>query len=61
MRRKLVVGNWKMHGSRTQVRELVEGVAIGTADLKNVEIAVGPTLLHMASPPSYVREKVLTT
>ena len=47
MRRKLVVGNWKMHGSRTQVRELIEGVATGTAGLKKVEIAIGPTLLHM--------------
>ena len=47
MRRKLVVGNWKMHGSRTQVRELIEGLATGTAGFKKVEIAVGPTLLHM--------------
>ncbi len=48
MRRKLVVGNWKMHGSRTQVRQLIEGVAAGSVDLKKVEIAVAPTLLHIA-------------
>ncbi|PCI81200.1 MAG: triose-phosphate isomerase [SAR86 cluster bacterium] len=47
MRQKLVVGNWKMHGSRTQVRQLIESVAASTADLKKVEIAVGPTLLHI--------------
>ena len=47
MRRKLVVGNWKMHGSRTQVRQLIEGVAIGSVGLKKVEIAVAPTLLHI--------------
>ncbi len=47
MRQKLVVGNWKMHGSRTKVRQLIEGVAAGTADLSKVEIAVGPTLLHL--------------
>ena len=47
MRQKLVVGNWKMHGSRTQVRQLIEGVATGSADLTKVEIAVGPTLLHI--------------
>ncbi len=47
MRRKLVVGNWKMHGSRTQVRQLIEGVAAGTADLNGVDVAVGPTLLHL--------------
>lgn len=47
MRRKLVVGNWKMHGSRTQVRQLIEGVASASRDLHKVEIAVGPTLLHL--------------
>lgn len=47
MRQKLVVGNWKMHGSRTQVRQLMEGVAAGSAGLEKVEIAVGPTLLHI--------------
>jgi triosephosphate isomerase (TIM) len=47
MRQKLVVGNWKMHGSRAQVRELIEGVAAGSANLAGVEVAVGPTLLHI--------------
>jgi triosephosphate isomerase len=47
MRQKLVVGNWKMHGSTAQVRQLIEGVATASADLKKVEIAVGPTLLHI--------------
>ena len=47
MRQKLVVGNWKMHGSMAQVRQLLEGVATCSADLKKVEIAVGPTLLHI--------------
>ncbi len=48
MRQKLVVGNWKMHGSRTQVRQLIEEVAAGTTGLNRAEIAVGPTLLHLA-------------
>jgi triosephosphate isomerase len=47
MRQKLVVGNWKMHGSRTQVRQLIEDVAAGTAGLNDVEIAVAPTFLHL--------------
>ena len=47
MRQKLVVGNWKMHGSRAQVRQLIQGVATGSTGLANVEIAVGPTLLHI--------------
>lgn len=47
MRQKLVVGNWKMHGSRAQVQELIEGVAAGCVGLNQVEVAVGPTLLHL--------------
>jgi len=48
MRQKLVVGNWKMHGSTAQVRQLIQGVATGSAGLANVEIVVGPTLLHIS-------------
>lgn len=47
MRQKLVVGNWKMHGSRDQIRQLVEGIATGTAGLKEAEVAIAPTLLHI--------------
>ena len=36
-----------MHGSTAQVRQLIADVAAGSADLKKVEIAVGPTLLHI--------------
>ena len=36
-----------MHGSTAQVRQLIQGVATGSAGLANVEIAVGPTLLHI--------------
>tara|TARA_B110000858_G_scaffold185553_1_gene227836 strand:- start:1679 stop:2440 length:762 start_codon:yes stop_codon:yes gene_type:complete len=47
MRQKLVVGNWKMHGSTAQVRQLIEGVAVGSTGLTKVEVVVGPTLLHL--------------
>ena len=36
-----------MHGSLTMVRQLIEQVAAGTVGLEGVEIAVGPTLLHL--------------
>jgi triosephosphate isomerase (TIM) len=48
MRRKLVVGNWKMHGSRTLLQQLIGDVAAATADIgAKVEIVLGPTLLHL--------------
>ena len=48
MRGKLVVGNWKMHGTRALVSALLEEVVAGTADHSDeVEIAVCPSFLHL--------------
>lgn len=48
MRQKLIVGNWKMHGSRQLVEQLIKDVAVATADLRDkIEIVVSPTLLHI--------------
>jgi|TARA_B110000208_G_scaffold35427_1_gene46808 triosephosphate isomerase len=49
MRRKLVIGNWKMHGSNSQVQELLGSLKIGLDDADNVEVGVCPTTLHLAS------------
>jgi triosephosphate isomerase len=48
MRRKLIVGNWKMHGSRDQVCRLLEAIGSGSEQLsQGVEIGVCPTNLHL--------------
>lgn len=47
MRRPLVAGNWKMHGTRASVAELIEGLrqqALPT----DVDVAVFPSSLHIA-------------
>jgi triosephosphate isomerase len=49
MRRKLVIGNWKMHGSNSQVQDLLGSLKIGLDDADNVEVGVCPTTLHLAS------------
>lgn len=47
MRRPLVAGNWKMHGTRASVAELIEGLR--QQDLPaDVEVAVFPSSLHIA-------------
>lgn len=47
MRRPLVAGNWKMHGTRASVAELIEGLC--QQDLPaDVEVAVFPSSLHIA-------------
>ena len=40
MRQKLVVGNWKMHGSLAANQVLLKGVQAGLSDLAGVECAV---------------------
>lgn len=47
MRRPLVAGNWKMHGTRASVAELIEGLRqqVLPAD---VDVAVFPSSLHIA-------------
>lgn len=47
MRRPLVAGNWKMHGTRASVAELIEGLR--RLELPaDVEVAVFPGSLHIA-------------
>lgn len=40
MRRKMVVGNWKMHGSIKENKELLENVVAGVRDLPHVDFVV---------------------
>ncbi|MEO8460001.1 MAG: triose-phosphate isomerase [Dokdonella sp.] len=46
MRRFLVAGNWKMHGSHAQAAELVRAVVAG--DVANVDISVFPPFPYIA-------------
>jgi len=48
MRRKLVAGNWKMHGSRQFVRELLQGLISRLGELsKQNDIVVCPATIHL--------------
>ncbi|QLC73728.1 triose-phosphate isomerase [Pseudomonas sp. LPB0260] len=47
MRRPMVAGNWKMHGTRASVAELIEGVRRQALPV-DVEVAVFPSCLHVA-------------
>src|SRR5512146_3017590 len=48
MRRKLVVGNWKMHGSLVQNESLLRAVKGGAAQLSRVDIAVCAPFPYLA-------------
>ncbi len=46
MRRMMVAGNWKMHGSRAMAGELVD--AIVSADRDSIDVAVFPPAVYLA-------------
>jgi triosephosphate isomerase len=47
MRRALIAGNWKMHGSRAENAELIEGLLLGLPSQTPVEIAVCPPAVYL--------------
>jgi triosephosphate isomerase (TIM) len=47
MRRPFVAGNWKMHGSRAENAELVEGLLLGIPGQATAEIAVCPPFPYL--------------
>jgi triosephosphate isomerase len=48
MRQKLVVGNWKLHGSKAQLEDLLADVIAGSENLTSaVEIGVCPTYVYL--------------
>lgn len=49
MRRKLVAGNWKMNGSTGSIRELLQGILGGAAEVAAVELAVFPPFVYLGA------------
>ena len=49
MRKPLVAGNWKMHGSVQSVAELCAGIAAGSNGLNGVEVLVCPPAVFIPS------------
>jgi triosephosphate isomerase len=47
MRKKMVAGNWKMHGSRGSVVPLLRAIKDGVQSLSNVDVAVFPSFVHL--------------
>ncbi len=47
MRRKLVAGNWKMNGSLSSIKELLDGVKAGMGDVNNADVAVCAPAIYL--------------
>ena len=48
MRRPLVAGNWKMNGSKASIKELLDGIKQGVAEVQSADVAVCPPFIYLA-------------
>jgi len=60
MRKILVAGNWKMHGSREMVRDLLDGLLTGTDDSRDVDLAVFPPFPYLQLAQSILQDTPVT-
>jgi len=48
MRKPLIAGNWKMHGSVSQAKTLIEGIKQGAVNCPQIDILVCPAFVHLS-------------
>jgi len=48
MRTPIIAGNWKMNGSRSSIKELLEGIKAGMGDVKSTEVVVCAPAIYLA-------------
>ena len=60
MRKILVAGNWKMHGSLAMVEELLEGLKAGTAENQAADMAVFPPFPYLYQVQALLRDSAIT-
>lgn len=59
MRQPLVAGNWKMHGSRASVAELLGGIKAGIGSITKAEVAVCPPFPFLAATEEALQGSVI--
>jgi triosephosphate isomerase len=55
MRRKIVAGNWKMHGTRAEAAKLLGGIVQGVDRLLAAELLVCPPFVHLVEAAAALR------
>lgn len=48
MRKPIIAGNWKMNGSRSSIKELLDGIKAGMANVTSAEVAVCVPSIYIA-------------
>lgn len=60
MRKKMVAGNWKMHGSRCGVISLLTDIKEGAQGLSEVDIAVFPSFVHLSAVEEALADSLIS-
>ena len=60
MRKPMVAGNWKMHGTRSQVSSLVTAIKLGAQALSDVDIVVFPSFVYLPTVESMLTDTPIT-
>ena len=47
-RRPLVMGNWKLNGSKAMTRELIAGLKAELSDVKGCDVSIAPPVMYLA-------------
>lgn len=48
MRRHLIAGNWKMHGTQAAAHALIQAVSVSASAIGDIELAVFPPFVHLS-------------
>ncbi|GHA09916.1 triose-phosphate isomerase [Oceanisphaera arctica] len=59
MRQTLVMGNWKLNGSKTMVAELINALKAPAAETTNVAVAVCPPVLFLGQAQALLTDSVI--
>lgn len=57
LRKPMIAGNWKMHGSKASVHALINGIKQGANAYPQIDILVLPTFVHLA----FIHEQISST
>jgi triosephosphate isomerase len=57
VRKPFIAGNWKMYGSQAMVRELIEGIAKGSASLADIDITVLPPFPYIGQVRDLLKQQ----
>ncbi len=60
MRKPLIVGNWKMHGTQAEVSQLLGGLAVKAVADSKVEVVVCPPYLYVAAAAAQLDDSAIS-